>query len=301
MTGINSAGHRHIRSSYYSGTKIAEEEPWGYSKPSSILVLHPGIMLVDYNGNAEMKKTIIELADGFLAHRRKDVSGRASLSMAIRFADDAEAPNNRGSVLPVLWAAWKWTGNEKYLAPFRDEGARALDLIPSNALDELNVRTSWGNELAAALKSGAGNQSSRTNGDAPNSQRLNTPPPPSFGAMHFAWQTTGDKRFLETLYGAQIETSALRDYMNKEGSMWIDRVDVPNSELQRARLGGVALVRGSLYPGHAVGWTFAGPTDAEKVARMSEAIASGNFKINAEAIADKLIANAQELLVKVKT
>ena len=44
-----------------------------------------------------------------------------------------------------------------------------------------------------------------------------------------------------------------------------------------------------------------GEFDAEKVARMSEAIASGNFKINAEAIADKLIANAQELLVKVKT
>ena len=40
--------------------------------------------------------------------------------------------------------------------------------------------------------------------------------------------------------------------------------------------------------------------DAEKVARMSEAIASGSFKINAEAIADKLIANAQELLVKVQ-
>ena len=43
-----------------------------------------------------------------------------------------------------------------------------------------------------------------------------------------------------------------------------------------------------------------GEFDAEKVARMSEAIASGSFKINAEAIADKLIANAQELLVKVK-
>jgi len=43
-----------------------------------------------------------------------------------------------------------------------------------------------------------------------------------------------------------------------------------------------------------------GEFDAEKVARMSEAIASGNFKVNAEAIADKLIANAQELLVKVK-
>ena len=45
----------------------------------------------------------------------------------------------------------------------------------------------------------------------------------------------------------------------------------------------------------------AGEFDAEKVARMSAAIASGEFKVNAEAIADKLIANAQELLVKVKT
>jgi negative regulator of flagellin synthesis FlgM len=40
--------------------------------------------------------------------------------------------------------------------------------------------------------------------------------------------------------------------------------------------------------------------DADKVARMSEAIANGTFRINADAIADKLIANAQELLVKVK-
>lgn len=44
-----------------------------------------------------------------------------------------------------------------------------------------------------------------------------------------------------------------------------------------------------------------GEFDAEKVARISAAIASGDFKINADAIADKLIANAQELLVKVKT
>ncbi|HEX2539845.1 MAG TPA: flagellar biosynthesis anti-sigma factor FlgM [Caldimonas sp.] len=40
--------------------------------------------------------------------------------------------------------------------------------------------------------------------------------------------------------------------------------------------------------------------DANKVARMAESIANGTFKINADAIADKLIANAQELLTKVK-
>jgi negative regulator of flagellin synthesis FlgM len=38
--------------------------------------------------------------------------------------------------------------------------------------------------------------------------------------------------------------------------------------------------------------------NAEKVAQVSAAIESGNFKPNPEAIADKLIANAQELLNK---
>jgi len=38
--------------------------------------------------------------------------------------------------------------------------------------------------------------------------------------------------------------------------------------------------------------------DAEKVARLSKAIEDGTFKVDPEAIADKLIANAQELLTK---
>jgi negative regulator of flagellin synthesis FlgM len=39
--------------------------------------------------------------------------------------------------------------------------------------------------------------------------------------------------------------------------------------------------------------------DAEKVARISKAIEDGSFKVNHGAIADKLIANAQEVLGKV--
>lgn len=41
-----------------------------------------------------------------------------------------------------------------------------------------------------------------------------------------------------------------------------------------------------------------GEFDAEKVERISQAIEKGEFAINAEAIADKLIANAAELLKK---
>ncbi|MCH7344006.1 flagellar biosynthesis anti-sigma factor FlgM [Pelomonas sp. CA6] len=39
-----------------------------------------------------------------------------------------------------------------------------------------------------------------------------------------------------------------------------------------------------------------GSFDAEKVKRISQAIADGKFTVNADAIADKLIANAQEML-----
>ena len=39
--------------------------------------------------------------------------------------------------------------------------------------------------------------------------------------------------------------------------------------------------------------------DADKVARIAAQVADGSFKVNPEAIADKLIANAQELLSKV--
>ena len=42
-----------------------------------------------------------------------------------------------------------------------------------------------------------------------------------------------------------------------------------------------------------------GTFDAEKVERIAQAIRDGKFKINPEAIADKLIANAKELLGKV--
>lgn len=39
-----------------------------------------------------------------------------------------------------------------------------------------------------------------------------------------------------------------------------------------------------------------GDFDAQKVERVAQAIRDGKFEVNAEVIADKLIANAQELL-----
>jgi hypothetical protein len=171
-------------------------------------------------------------------------------------------------VLPVFWAAWKLSGDTKYLAPFQALGPRALETIPANALDQLAVRETWGNEIQAFIKDGGNGRLasfSRPNPPNANSQRLNVPPPPNYALTHFAWAATGDKRLLESLYASQIEASAIREFMNTEGSMWTDRIDLPYSELQRARLGGVALVRNLLFPGHAVSWTFQPPANEESV------------------------------------
>jgi hypothetical protein len=84
-------------------------------------------------------------------------------------------------------------------------------------------------------------------------------------ARHLAWQLSGDVKPLESMYEDQVRAIALREYINTEGSLWIDRVNVPMTEIQRERLGGVALVRNMWVPGHAVSWRF-DDTDDEKVA-----------------------------------
>jgi hypothetical protein len=107
----------------------------------------------------------------------------------------------------------------------------------------MGVRESWGPQYAA-LAAGAGDAASR----------------------HFAWQVTGDTAHLEALYAEQAAASRLREYINTHGSLWIDRVNVPNAEIQRARLGGIAIVRNFVYPGHAVSWRFSDPAAEGHVA-----------------------------------
>ncbi len=64
-----------------------------------------------------------------------------------------------------------------------------------------------------------------------------------------AWQATGDTSYLEKVYASQIQTAHEREFINTEGSLWIDRIYFNNGELQRSRLGGVALMRNYCYPG----------------------------------------------------
>ena len=150
ITGINAAGHRHIRSSYFSGSRMAEDEPWGYAKAYSYLVLQPEQLLVDYNGSPAAQKLLLELADGLLAHRREDEKGRFNLPSAINFKTDAVSDATRPYFpWPLFWSSWKWTGEARYLAPIFDGGTTSLMAVNANAVDLLALRETWGPRILA--------------------------------------------------------------------------------------------------------------------------------------------------------
>ncbi|MDP2981898.1 MAG: LamG-like jellyroll fold domain-containing protein [Candidatus Latescibacter sp.] len=244
ITGVNPAGHRHIRSSFFSATKMSEEGVWSWSYPYSYLIFHPALSLVEFNGNPKTKKLVSELFDGLLAHRRKDANGNYSLSATINYRTDAERPSGIGPAISYFWALWRWTGDPKYLQPVLDSGPGALGSLNANLMDIIGKRDTWGKTIASQVTPAAGNDLYR----------------------HIAWQVTGDKRFLENMYASQIQSGAQRMPMMTEHHWWVDRVTLANTELQRARLGGVALVRNTLYPGHTVSWRFTAPATGESAA-----------------------------------
>jgi hypothetical protein len=274
VTGINPAGHRLFRTSYYSATKMATEDPWGFTKGYSYLVIQPGQLLVDYNGNPEAKKVLVELADGLLAHRHVDANGRGTTAEVIKFATDEEQGyGRRWFPWHVFWGAWEWTGDKKYLAPLMDGGTASLSGINANVLDLLDLRKTWG-EMGGG-RGGRGGGRGGLGGGAGG------------GNPVIAWQLDGDKTRLERLFASQVQTCDLMDFINTQGSLWIDRVNVPITDVQRARLGGVALVRNSLYPGNTVSWEFQKPANDQSVGILIPDATRTGFKVIAYNLEDR--------------
>jgi hypothetical protein len=236
ITGINKAGHRHFRSNFYGATKMAEEGVWQYQFPLAYYILHPGMVLVEFNGNPAAKKVLLEVADGILAHRVKDSKGNWNTPSTIHFPTDEATGSFAGASIDLFWAAYRWTGDEKYLLPLYDIGPGVMSSINSDVLDQLDKRDTWGKQFAGSNPHGGGDFN-----------------------RHVAWMMTGNKQFLEELYADQIAGSSQQMYLNTEGQWWIDRVTVTSTELQRARLGGIAEWRGTTYPGHVVSWKFKEP------------------------------------------
>jgi len=309
ITGVNAAGHRHIMTAYYNGKKMATDGVWGWSKPASYLVLQPGELLVDYNGNPRAKKVVLELADSLLAHRKADAAGRYSLPSAIEFKTDREAVSTRASTIwPMFWTSYMWTGDHKYLDPLFDGGVPGITAINADALDILDLRSTFGPRILAGGEGrGQGRRAAEAaaptgsagvpapvarNGARPPSSAFDGRGSPRQTALrassvnHFKWQVSGDKKYLEELYTSQVDECELLKYIDTEGSLWIDRIGMPYTELQRARLGGIALVRGGTIDGNVVSWDFHAPSTDQDVGILVPIATPTSFKVIAYTLAD---------------
>ncbi|MQP75159.1 LamG domain-containing protein [Stenotrophomonas sp. MYb238] len=270
----NPQGHLLFSSNWYGGNKVYREPNWQWQKPYSFPALHPAFLMGEYNADPTGRRLVTGLADSYLAHAYTDDKGRWALPNEINWATgktrggELNQGSGGGDVMHTFWAAWRWSGDDKYLEALDYRvlrgGPGALSNLGENIIDALGRQQDWGRQLVAAADKG----------DA------------GFAAVT-AWQLTGDKTYLETLHAEGIQAKAQREYMNTEGHWWSDRVEAPSEFLQRLRLGGIALKRNQSFPGHAVSWRFAQPGAAEQVALLVHAPSRERFKVIAWNMGDK--------------
>ena len=61
--------------------------------------------------------------------------GAFALRATVEFATDQDLAQPSERAWSLMWAAFRWTGDRKYLQPFLDAGPRSLALIPGSGLD----------------------------------------------------------------------------------------------------------------------------------------------------------------------
>jgi hypothetical protein len=270
----NPAGHVHFNSNWYSGTEIYREGPWEWGKPNSYNVLQPAILIGQYNGDPEARRLVTEISDGYLAHGKKGADGIWTWPNEINWRTDAERGgvmaqgSGAGLPLQVFWAAWRFTGDDKYLAPIKARVAKN----GLGSLADLNENVLYALNLAEPNRAAIVKQADKTGNDV---------------ARFAAWQVSGDKKYLEGLYGGEIQWNSQHMYMHTDGHWWSDRVELPTDMLQRSRLGGIALKRGQLTPGHLVSWRFGGGAQASDVAILIRDATPTGFKVVAYNLSDK--------------
>jgi hypothetical protein len=274
IISVNAAGHLHFNTNWYSGSGSYREGPWEWSKYYSYLVLHPGLLLGDFNADPQGRRFVIGLADGLLAHGKPNADGTVTYADEINWRTD----KTRGTLPPntppmqLFWTAWRWTGEAKYLQPILSAQAKggngAVRQVNEDVLAVLDKHATWGQ---AAVKAANGAKASDLD-------------------RYMAWETTGDVKYLEELYGEEIRTADQRMYSQTEGHWWTDRVEITSEFLQRTRLGGIALMRNWIAPGATVSWRFARDAEAEQVAILVRNATPSHFHLTAYNTTDHPVA-----------
>ncbi len=117
---VNEQGHTHVRSDYFSATKMAREGVWVWTTNRSYFHTAPGLLLGTLYANPGARAYIIRFMDSMLAHARPDAQGRLQMPEEVNFLTDEVRSWGFNNSMPPLWGCYQWTGEQKYLTPIRD-------------------------------------------------------------------------------------------------------------------------------------------------------------------------------------
>ena len=281
LVEVNPAGHAHMVSAYFSGDRIVREGTLGWQRPYGFLILHPGLLLVRYNGAPPVRGTVLSLLDGWLAHGEQQ-GGGWQFPAEIEWATDADRGRGVEAARHVFWAGYDWTGEERYLRPFVDQIARGQAPAIGGLNADVLARLPGGPALAQRMAAEGGASEGRVdrNLGGVGGQAL---------ARFVRWQETGDNSLLAELYRQEVATTTQRLPLLTEAHFWSDRVSLPSELLQRARLGGVGHLRNAFYPGNLVSWRFDAPYAAEEVGILIPHGDPRRFRVIAHNLANRPI------------
>lgn len=224
---VNPQGHLLFASNWFGGRKVYREPNWQWQKPYSFPVVHPAIILGAYNADPNSRRIVTGLADGYLAHAYTNAKGNWALPNEINWqtgktrGGELFEGSGGGDTLHTFWAAYRFTGDARYLKPINyrvaNSGPNGLSLLNENFLDVMGKRSDWSGKLIDAAN--------KDDGSAPDFPH------------HVAWEQTGNLDYLAAIYRSEAREKLQNFYMNTEGHWWSDRVESPTVNLQRARLG----------------------------------------------------------------
>ena len=168
---------------------MAEGGVWGWTKARSYMVFHPALDLVLFNGAPETRKMVLETVDGMLAHRKQEADGRYVTRTEINFKTDEDLPGGDATPgLHVLRRHIAGPATRSICCRLWMRARRRWRISAPTGLDMLNLRDTWGKQVLAA----AGPPSGRRCGATAAASA-------SGSAETFAWQMSGDTKYLERL------------------------------------------------------------------------------------------------------
>lgn len=152
ITQVNHDGYSLFKSGIYDGERTTKEDPRQWSFPWSYNILHPLYFIAGYNGNPELRQTVIDMADGVLSYAdSKDsiykktyfVTGDVTetVSGALSGADCIHEAK------PLFLAAYHFSGDSTYLNLIPEKSQQTREFNPgiltklyAEKIKELGVR-----------------------------------------------------------------------------------------------------------------------------------------------------------------